>query len=101
MSATIEDFYRFLDAQREDFRRSLGARVGEIDSLWTRMSKGFTVPRGMDRLERLAHALAGSSGTFGFTDVGAAARKLELAVQQGEPAGIQAAVNNLKRKLPQ
>jgi len=37
----------------------------------------------LDRVERVAHGLAGSAGLFGFTDVGAAA----LAVDDGFASG--------------
>lgn len=36
-----------------------------------------------DRVERVAHGLAGSAGLFGFTDIGAAA----LAVDEGFASG--------------
>lgn len=37
----------------------------------------------LDRVERVAHGLAGSAGLFGFTDIGAAA----LAVDDGFASG--------------
>ena len=97
MSASAE-MLAFFDRQRETYGRMLPARLATIDALWLRVSGGGTEAE-RHALEREAHSLAGSGGTFGWPDVGTAARELELAISRDDERAIRAAIAALKRTL--
>ena len=80
MTPTDPAFLAFLEAQRVDYRRSLPQRLAQIESLWHQVLNGEAPAETLANLERCAHRLAGSGGTFGFATLGDAARVLELAV---------------------
>ncbi len=80
MTLTDPAFLAFLDAQRADYRRSLPQRLAQIESLWRQVLNGEAPAEALASLERCAHSLAGSGGTFGFAALGDAARVLELTV---------------------
>ncbi|MDI1272907.1 Hpt domain-containing protein [Polaromonas sp.] len=86
MSTPQQDFQKFLDQQRADYRRALPEKIAHIRSLWNAVASGDeTAPRA--ELERLVHTLAGTAGTLGFHAVGAAAKALELLLEQASSAG--------------
>ena len=80
MTPTDPVFLAFLQAQRADYWRSLPQRLAQIESLWCQVLNGEAPAEALASLERCAHRLAGSGGTFGFPALGDAARVLELAV---------------------
>ena len=80
MTFTPSAFAAFLDAQRADYRNSLPQRLAQIESLWRQVLNDERSAETLATLERCAHSLAGSGATFGFADLGDAARALELAV---------------------
>jgi HPt (histidine-containing phosphotransfer) domain-containing protein len=108
MSTPQEDFQKFLDQQRADYRRALPEKMAHIRALWTSVAGDDTALPA--ELERLVHTLAGTAGTLGFREVGAAARALELLLEQAAPAGqvplppqraeIALAVDALQASLP-
>jgi HPt (histidine-containing phosphotransfer) domain-containing protein len=56
----------------------------------------------MDRVEWLAHSLAGTAGLFGYHRVGAAAAALDGAFARGDPdapMGVSALVDVIRRDL--
>ena len=83
---------------RASFRPRLTARVEEIVAAWEAMrpaagqelaSLDPSDPGAIDlrrHLHRLAHSLAGTAGTFGFPQVGDAARTLERRLERVEVA---------------
>jgi len=97
MSANAE-MLAFFQQQRESYGRMLTERFARIDRLWTRVARGGSVSD-RDSLEREAHSLAGSGGTFGWPQISAAARQLELAVSRGDVQAISAAIAILKREF--
>ncbi|WP_341917367.1 Hpt domain-containing protein [Polaromonas sp. YR568] len=109
MSTPQEDFQKFLDQQRADYRRALPEKMAHIRALWTAVAGDDDMALLTD-LERLVHTLAGTAGTLGFREVGAAARALELLLEQAAPAGqvplppqraeIALAVDALQASLP-
>lgn len=109
MSNPQEDFQKFLDQQRADYRRALPEKMAHIRALWTAVAGDDDMALPAD-LERLVHTLAGTAGTLGFREVGAAARALELLLEQAAPAGqvplppqraeIALAVDALQASLP-
>ncbi len=80
MTPTDPAFLAFLQAQRVDYRCSLPQRLAQIESLWHQVLNGEAPAQALASLERCAHRLAGSGGTFGFAALDDAARVLELAV---------------------
>ncbi|RYF44100.1 MAG: Hpt domain-containing protein [Comamonadaceae bacterium] len=87
MSTPQEQFRQFLESQRADYRHALPARLQQLQALWTAIDAGAAAPP-LGELERLAHTLAGTAGTFGLREVGQAARALEaLLAQAGEGGG--------------
>jgi HPt (histidine-containing phosphotransfer) domain-containing protein len=76
MSLSKHDLDAFIAAERAALRAGLPAKVDAMESLW-----GDGQAASLATLERQAHSLYGSTGTFGFQDVSAACKALELAVQ--------------------
>lgn len=108
MTQPPDDFTRFLEEQRGDYRRGLSQKLDEMERLASRIGTDPTVD--LASLERLAHSMAGSGGTFGFTELGDAAKALELSVQRLKESGARAtpgqreevrrAIRELKAKVP-
>lgn len=65
----------FLAQQRAEYRASLPGRLALLEAGWERAAAGD--PDALKDLERCAHGLAGSAGTFGLAAIGQAARALE------------------------
>ena len=80
MTVTPSAFSLFLEAQRAEYGSSLPQRLAQVESLWREVLSHEASPQALVSLERCAHSLAGSSGTFGFAALGDAARVLELAL---------------------
>jgi HPt (histidine-containing phosphotransfer) domain-containing protein len=85
----------YLEAQRVEYRRSLPGRLARIGASW-RPAAG---PPDLATLEREAHSIAGSSGTFGLAAVGEAARVLEQAALNRDDAAIGAAIAALAARV--
>jgi HPt (histidine-containing phosphotransfer) domain-containing protein len=108
MTNPSDDFLHFLEEQRRDYRRGLPQKLDEMESLVSRIGTDPAID--LAKLERLAHSMAGSGGTFGFEELGDAAKALELSVQRLKESGEQAtaaqreevreAIRDLKNKLP-
>jgi HPt (histidine-containing phosphotransfer) domain-containing protein len=108
MTNPSDDFLHFLEEQRRDYRRGLPKKLEEMERLVSGIGTDPSVD--LASLERLAHSMAGSGGTFGFEELGDAARALELSVQRLRESGEQAtaaqheevrsAIRDLKNKLP-
>lgn len=108
MTQPPDDFLGFLEEQRGDYRRGLPQKLDEMERLASRIGTDPAVD--LASLERLAHSMAGSGGTFGFTELGDAAKALELSVQRLKESGARAtagqreevrrAILELKTKLP-
>lgn len=86
MSTPQQDFQKFLDQQRAVYQRALPKKMAHIRALWNAVAGGDeTAPQA--ELERLVHSLAGTAGTLGFHQVSAAAKALELLLEQAAQAG--------------
>jgi HPt (histidine-containing phosphotransfer) domain-containing protein len=70
-----------LQQHRAAYLQSLPARLGQLDALNPALDDPARNATTLPVLERLAHSLAGSAGTFGFRVLSDTARALELAVQ--------------------
>lgn len=105
--AMTEAMSLFLDAlkrHRTAYLLTLPGRLSELDALARRLEDPAQLPATLAALERCAHALAGSAGTFGLTELGASARALELEVEDGsdEAASTSAVlrrVQDLRQEL--
>ena len=89
MNTPQQAFQKFLEQQRADYRRALPGKMAQIVALWNAAASGgdTVVPAVPVELGRLVHTLAGTAGTLGFHEVGAAARALELLLEPDAPAG--------------
>jgi chemotaxis protein histidine kinase CheA len=76
------EFLEFLAAQRADYRSGLGEKFARMAALWNLIAHGDGDTADLLELERQAHSVAGSGATFGYRDLGAGARTLELAVHR-------------------
>ena len=80
---------------RESFRPRLAERVEEIAAQWETVRPVLADPAAREllrRLHRLAHSLAGTAGTFGFTAAGDVSRALERRLERAgaDPAPADA-----------
>ena len=108
MTQPPDDFLRFLEEQRRDYRSGLPQKLDEMERLTALIGRDPTVD--LAGLERLAHSMAGSGGTFGYEDLGNAAKALEMSVQRLKDSGANAtaeqaeevrrALAELKTRLP-
>ncbi|HET7403938.1 MAG TPA: Hpt domain-containing protein [Usitatibacter sp.] len=89
----------FLARQRADYGRALPARVAGLREAWQRAAASCS-DDDYGALQRAAHSIAGSGGTFGFAAVGTAARELEAAVERRDEAAIVTALARLEETLP-
>jgi chemotaxis protein histidine kinase CheA len=84
MTTPQEQFQAFLALQRADYQRALPGKLAQLQASWLALAPG-AAPSALGGLERQAHTLAGTAGTLGFLEVGAAAKSLEeLLVRAGE-----------------
>ena len=72
-----DEFRRQMDAFNAEYRASLPGKLREVDELWKRMHADAARPEDSAELLRRLHTLAGSAKTFGFPELGTAARAAE------------------------
>jgi HPt (histidine-containing phosphotransfer) domain-containing protein len=82
VSTPQQEFQKFLDQQRVDYRRSLPEKAAQIQALWTAAEAGGAGASPLADLERLVHSLAGTAGTLGFRELGQAAKLLEMVLAE-------------------
>lgn len=81
MSTPPDDFLAFLQARRLEYGAELPGKIDAIDALWHSVRERSGSPDLID-LERAAHSLAGTAGTFGFVAVSSAGKAMETALQR-------------------
>ncbi|MBA4177052.1 MAG: diguanylate cyclase [Leptothrix sp. (in: Bacteria)] len=69
-----------LEQLRAAYRSELAQRLEAMETCWLDVRGGHDAAARVEELQRLAHSLAGSAGTFGMAALGQAARVLELAI---------------------
>jgi len=89
---------------RLNYLNTLPDRLAQLDALASAFQHRDREALALPALERCAHSLAGSAGTFGFSVMGETARALELAVEEAragaERAGpIRTGLTTLRRQL--
>ena len=67
-----------LAAIKRDYVADLPARAASLRSAWMQTQSSDWAQPPLQELHRLAHSLAGSGATFGFADLSASARALEI-----------------------
>ncbi len=76
---------------RDRFIERLPARLADLETIWGRIPPEGWIDERAERLERIAHGLAGSGGTFDLHDLTERARVLESLIAEvrsrGEPPG--------------
>lgn len=97
MTEAMSFFLDALQRHRTAYLLTLPGRLAELDTLARGLEDPAQLPAALAGLERCAHALAGSAGTFGLTDLGAAARALELEVEDG--TGESASTSAILRRV--
>ena len=110
MSTPQEEFQKFLDEQRAEYKSSLPGKTTEIRTLWHAVNSDPEGAKPLKELERMAHTLAGTAGTLGFREVGTAAKALELLLEHAVAVGsdltltqrseIALAIDTLQASLP-
>jgi HPt (histidine-containing phosphotransfer) domain-containing protein len=108
MTNPSDDFLHFLEEQRGEYGRGLPKKLEAMEQIISSIGTDPSVD--LVGLERLAHSMAGSGGTFGFEELGDAAKALELSVQRLRESGdaataaqleeVRSAIRDLKNKLP-
>ena len=93
---TSERSIRLLAEARVAYAASLPARLARIGELWAQARQGGE-SEPLVTMEREAHSIAGSSGTFGMPAVGDAARALEAAIPSRDAPAIAEALAELER----
>ena len=100
MTCPAEEFLRLLEAQRDEFRDALPQRLAILEAMSSQLAAAAAPdPEKIEDFERRAHSLAGSAGTFGFHEIGLAARSLETAVRRLRAAGSIAAARQVGTAL--
>lgn len=97
VSRSKAELLRLIQAQRDDYRRTLPEKMAQIESLWHEARQAGPVSAPFAAAERLAHNLHGTAGTFGFRDLSRASHTLELALRALMDAGAQLAPHEQQR----
>lgn len=87
------DVAEFMRERSADYGRELPRRVAALCAAVADLEAGRA---GAAEVEREAHSLAGSAGTFGFVEVSHAARAIELALGSGAAAPLAVLADNLR-----
>jgi HPt (histidine-containing phosphotransfer) domain-containing protein len=75
-------FLQLVQQHRAAYLHGLPARLAQLDGLSRQLASAAQRTDVLPALERCAHSLAGSAGTFGFAAVGESARRLELLAEE-------------------
>lgn len=75
-----------LQALRDDYAARLPAELQQLRALATELADPEARLTALAQLNQRLHKLAGSAGSFGFTDLGKQAKKLELQTQEWQLA---------------
>jgi len=75
-----QEMMAMLKKLADDFHAQIPERMEKIISAWNEVNDNFDNEKQAEFL-RLTHSLAGTSSTFGFTEISGAAKKLELSLK--------------------
>lgn len=79
--AATEDMQNKLQVARLNFANGLQKKWQEIEANWQSLAQAGWEASTFETLHRQVHTLAGSSGTFGFSEVGEIARETETVLE--------------------
>lgn len=71
-----------LEVLKGNYRRSLGAKLRELEVRWEQCRQSRYDIDQLAKLSVWAHRIAGSAGSYGYTELSAAALTLDRCVQQ-------------------
>jgi len=87
-----------LEALRRRLAERLPGMVAELEDVVRRCLESPADPGRREPAVRGSHTLAGTAGTYGFLDLGRAARGLELLLRDGAaPVAVEAGLAELRR----
>lgn len=102
MTDPTPSFAALLQQHRAAYFQTLPGRLAQLDAIAAELAQREPEPATTQALERCAHSLAGSAGTFGLAALGTTARTLELLVGAGgRPQAVAAALASLREQLRQ
>lgn len=78
----MSSFAELFQQHRAAYVETLPRRLVQLDSLAEQLEDPARQSEALTALERCAHSLAGSAGTFGFPGLGEVARSLELLLDE-------------------
>jgi HPt (histidine-containing phosphotransfer) domain-containing protein len=81
MPLSPDDLTRQLAELRAGYAQQLPSKVRTIEEAYEAFASQSWEPEACTQAYRGAHSLAGSSGTYGFPDLGRVARALELVLK--------------------
>ena len=94
-----KDFEQQLKVLKVEFKRALPERIARIEDLWSGMQAAVPTSQHLRELKRALHMLAGSAPTFGFADVGEAARLAERALNTYGSADTKALLTTVQQSI--
>jgi HPt (histidine-containing phosphotransfer) domain-containing protein len=94
---------RDLETRLAEIKRAyvaeLPTRAADLEAVWRRVQTQDWHPAPVDELHRMAHSLAGSGATFGFTALSRSARALEIPITNLAHAG-DVEVTAIRAEIP-
>jgi chemotaxis protein histidine kinase CheA len=93
------DFEQQMTALKTEFRRALPERIARIEGMWSGMQSASPTAQHLRELKRALHMLAGSAPTFGFADVGEAARLAERALNSYGASDTENLLNTVQDSI--
>lgn len=96
MSDVLQDH---LKAVRDRFINLLDERLDELEDMRERIDQGTQRAEAFEKIQFIAHKIAGTAGILGFEDLGSQARIAENAIIELGPKGLleTADVDTLKK----
>ncbi len=85
MAASTLQYENELVRIRRQYLDSLPEKIHDLETALSSLSASDRPERELKALNRIAHQLAASAGSHGFTDVSLAAREMDLAFDEIEP----------------
>ena len=102
MGDDFSEFQQKLQELWEVYSAQLPAKLAEIERRWKALRAGEWSAAELQDFHRLVHGLAGSAGTFGYTQLGEKARLLEQALKpivKTRKTGSRSSLNHLQPTL--
>lgn len=82
-----QEFINQLEQFRHKFIQSLPERAQRMEEIWSHLRHLNWSPQGVSALQQLVHKLAGSSGSFGFPELGQLAKEMDVYLNEHIASG--------------